>query len=279
MAAGHTFDNRLAIAAHRPAPLQSSFYDITTSGLAVMDGWLTDPFLHPESTTERFTERLIRLPCFYLHQARAGAPDPAPKSSAGITFGSMNNPHKYNGEVFAAWARILHAVPEARLLLKYANAYESPKLRTIILDAFARQGISAERLRFVAGRIAPSEHLAVLQEIDIALDPFPFNGSTTSFEALWMGVPVVTLAGERFLGRVGASCLAQVGLTDLVAKDVEGYVERATGLGRDRERLATLRRTLRDRVAASPLCDAAAHARAFEAAIRQLWRGWCQSQG
>jgi len=275
MAAGHTTDNRLGIAARKPAPLQVSFHDITTSGLAVMDGWLTDAALHPETTTEKFTERLIRLPCFYLHQPPADAPDPAPKTSTGITFGSMNNPHKYNGAVFGAWACILRAVPDSRLLLKYSRAYESPRLRRIVTDAFASEGVAAERLHFVGGLIPPREHLAVLQQVDIALDPFPFNGSTTSFEALWMGIPLVTLAGDRFLARVGASCLAQIGLEDLIAEDIDGYVARAVALAQDRERLARLRQTLRARVAASPLCDAEAHARAFETAMRSLWREWC----
>jgi len=279
MVAGHTFGNRPGIAAYRPAPLQLAFGDVTTSGLTAMDGWLTDRVLHPETTTERFTERLIRLPCLVLHEAPAGAPAPQPKATPGITFGSMNNPHKFNGAVFAAWARILQALPQSRLLLKYVNAYESPKLKKTILDAFAHHGIASDRLRFVAGRVPLSEHLAVLSQVDIALDPFPFNGSTTTFEALWMGIPVVTLVGERFVARMGASSLAQIGLTELVARDADDYVARAVALAHDRDRLSHLRLTLRDRVASSPLCDGPAHARSFEAVLRQLWCQWCQGQG
>jgi protein O-GlcNAc transferase len=277
MLAGHTLDNRIGVAAHKPAPLQVSFHDITTSGLSVMDGWLTDPILHPEATTEGFTERLIRLPCFYLHEAPAGAPDvEMPTKASGVTFGSMNNPQKYNAAVFSAWARILRSVPHGRLLLKYANAYESPKLRSLILDSFARDGIAGERIQFATGGLGPREHFSILQQVDIALDPFPFNGSTTTFEALWMGIPVITLAGGRFLARVGASCLTQIGLADLIAEDVDGYVDRAVNLAGDAPRLASLRQTLRSRVAASLLCDAGAHARALEDALRRLWRAWCE---
>ena len=279
MVAGHTLGNRIGVAAHKPAPLQVSLYDVTTSGLSTMDGWFTDPVLHPTATTEGFTEQLIRLPCLYLHEPPAGAaelPPSPPRPAPGVTFGSMNNPQKYNATVFAAWARILCAVPGSRLLLKYANAYGSPRLRTLILDAFATHGVSSDRVHFVSGRLGPIDHLATLREIDIALDPFPFNGSTTSFEALWMGVPLVTLAGERFLARVGASCLTQIGLTDLIAQDVEEYVGTAVALAGDPDRLTALKQSLRARVAASPLCDPAAHARAFEYAMRGIWRDWCR---
>ena len=115
-------------------------------------------------------------------------------------------------------------------------------------------------------------------KIDIALDPFPFNGSTTTFEALWMGVPLVTLAGARFVSRVGASALTQIGLTDLIAEDIDGYIDRAVRLASDIPQLASLRRTLRDRLAASPLCDADTHARALESVLRQVWRTWCTNR-
>ncbi len=276
--AGHTGHNRLAVAAHRPAPLQVSFHDLATSGLSVMDAWITDPVLHPETTRELFTERLVRLPCFYLHEPPTDAPDPGPLpalSAGHITFGSCNNTSKHTPEVLALWAAVLKAVPNARLLLKYLNRYASLGLRRRIEEVFAGHGVDPRRIEFVTGDVGRRDQLAVLRRVDIALDPFPFNGSTTTFEALWMGVPVVTLAGERFLGRVGASVLHQIGLDDLVAGDREGYVERVATLAADRGRLSTLRATLRAKVAASPLCDVAAHATAFDAALRGLWRDRC----
>jgi protein O-GlcNAc transferase len=279
--AGHTGRNRIAVAARRPAPVQVSFHDLSTSGLSVMDAWLTDAVLHPETTRERFTERLIRLPCFYLHEPPAEAPDPGPlpaNSFGAITFGSCNNTSKHTPEVLALWAEVLRAVPGSRLLLKYLNRYASGRLRARIAGVFAEHGVSADRLLFLTGNVPRREQLALLRQVDIALDPFPFNGSTTTFEALWMGVPVVTLAGDRFLGRVGASVLHQIGLDDLVANDAADYVERARALASDLPRLAALRAGLRARVAASPLCDAEGYAAALDAALRGLWRAWCRGR-
>ena len=279
--AGHTGHNRLAVAAHRPAPIQVSFHDLATSGLKAMDAWITDPVLHPVTTGERFTERLVRLPCFYLHEPPADAPEPGPVpalAAGHVTFGSCNNTSKHTPEVFALWAEVLKAVPGSRLLLKYLNRYASARLRRRIEGTFAGHGIDPGRIEFLTGDVGRRDQLAGLRRVDIALDPFPFNGSTTTFEELWMGVPVVTLAGERFLGRVGASVLHQIGLDDLVANDVESYVARAAGLAADPDRLASLRAGLRERVAASPLCDVDAHARSFESALRGLWRDRCRSR-
>lgn len=275
MLAGHTLNNRIGVAAFRPAPIQVSAHDITSSGLAAMDYWLTDAILHPTDTTERFTEALVRLPCFYLQEAPLEAPPVAspPSATTGrIAFGSMNSPRKFNAAVFATWSRILAAIPNASLTLKYASDYASPRRRALVRSAFAAHGIAPDRIAFVTGRLERSAHLAALHEIDIALDPFPFNGSTTSYEALWMGVPIVTLAGERFVGRVGASFLTHIGLPELIADDLDRYVDIAVRLAADPARLAALRATLRGRVAGSLLLDAPAHARALEAAFLDMWR-------
>jgi predicted O-linked N-acetylglucosamine transferase (SPINDLY family) len=184
-------------------------------------------------------------------------------------FGSFNNPLKLGRDVLAAWARILEAVPGARLMLKYKNRFASPLVQAPFRRAFG------SRVEFLSGDVGRSEQLGLWNQVDVALDPFPFNGSTTSFEALWMGVPVVTLAGDRFVGRVGASLLAAVGLDELVARDTSGYVELARSLADDRPRLARLRAGLRDRVAASRLCRPVEYARSVEAAYRRLWRNWC----
>ncbi|MBI1776503.1 MAG: tetratricopeptide repeat protein [Proteobacteria bacterium] len=277
--AGHTGRNRLRAAAFKPAPVQVSFHDLSTSGLEVMDAWLTDPSLHPADTHERFTEKLIRLPCFYLHQAPEDAPEPgpAPETRNGfITFGSCNNTAKLNREVLALWSDVLRAVPGSRLLFKYLNRFAAPGLRRRIGETMARLGIAASRLEFLPGELGRGEQLAVLTGVDIALDPFPFSGSTATFEALWMGVPVVSLAGERFLGRVGGSVLAQVGLSDLVGADRAAYVRIAAALAGDRGRRMELRQELRGRLAVSPLCEADAYARSVEVAYRTLWQTWCR---
>jgi protein O-GlcNAc transferase len=265
--AGHTARNRPMVAAWGAAPVQVSFHDLMTSGLSSMDWWVTDGVLHPEGTRERFTERLWRLPCFYLHRPPEEAPDIVESPGGPLAFVSCNNPAKLTPEVIALWARVLAAVPGSRLILKYKDWLADRAMRETYAARFAEVGIGPERLDFRGGDVGQGEHLGLLREADIALDPFPFNGSTTSFEALWMGVPVVTLAGERFLGRVGASVLTALGLEELVATDGDGYVARAVALAEDRRRLSGLRRSLRGRVAASPLCDAATYTRNFEAML------------
>ena len=268
--AGQTAGNRLLVATHGAAPVQASFGDITTSGLASLDWWLTDGVLHPEETTERFTERLWRLPCFYLHQPPEVSPPVGPlPSDAGrlVTFVSFNHPAKVTPEVVRVWSRILKQVPGSRLLLKYAGVFGEEAVRSRYASLFAMHGIGRERLAFRTMRLDRARHLALLGEADIALDPFPFNGGTTTFEALWMGVPVVSLAGDRFLARMGASMLSVLGRRELIAADEEAYVALAATLAADRGRLAGLRRSLRDELLRSPLLDAPAHARAFEDAF------------
>ncbi|MSP49090.1 MAG: hypothetical protein EXQ95_07155 [Alphaproteobacteria bacterium] len=267
--AGHAGSNPLAVAGFRPAPVQVSFHDVSTSGVDAIDAWLTDPILHPADTPELFVETLVRLPSFYLHRPPGEAPVPEPRGVGPIIFGSFNNPLKLGPAVLDAWARILDAVPGTRLLVKYKNRFASPLVQAPVRHALG------DRVDFLVRDVSRAEQLGLWNLVDIALDPFPFNGSATSFEALWMGVPVVTLAGDRFVGRVGASLLAQVGLGRLVASDTAGYVDRAVALASDRPALAGLRAGLRDRIAASPLCDAEAYARNVEAAYRDLWRAWC----
>ena len=271
--AGHTARNRPLVAAWGAAPVQVSFHDLTTSGLEAMDWWITDAVLHPDSTRERFSERLWRLPHFYLHRPPEAAPEVGALPCEGrgrVTFVSCNNPAKLTPEVVRLWARVLEAVPGARLMLKYVDWFSDPAVRGRFARLFEENGVAPDRLDFRGRDLRRSDQLALLNEADVALDPFPFNGSTTTFEALWMGVPVVTLAGERFVGRVGASVLAALGLEELTATDEAGYVARAVALAEDRRRLADLRRTLRPRLAASPLCDAPGYTRIFEDALRRM---------
>ena len=271
--AGHTARNRPLVAAWGAAPVQVSFHDLTTSGLEAMDWWVTDGVLHPEGTRERFSERLWRLPHFYLHRPPEEAPEVGalPCGERGqMTFVSCNNPAKLTPEVVRLWARILDAVPGAHLMLKYKGWFADEMVRRRYHDLFAREGVGPDRIEIRGGDLGRFDQLALLNEADVALDPFPFNGSTTSFEALWMGVPVVTLAGERFVGRVGASVLTALGLEELIAADEASYVAAAVALAEDRHRLAELRRTLRPRLAASPLCDAPGYTRIFEDALRGM---------
>jgi predicted O-linked N-acetylglucosamine transferase (SPINDLY family) len=191
-----------------------------------------------------------------------------------VTFGSFNTLSKLTPRVVAAWAEIVGQVPGSRLLLK-AKQLNDPEVRWRCAARFAAAGLAAERLELCGPLSAEAAHLGLYGQIDVALDPFPYNGTTTTCEALWMGVPVVTLAGDRHAGRVGASLLAHLGLYELVAPDQAGYVERAVALANEPARLAALRRDLRGRLRTSPLCDPAGFARAVEAAYRAMWRRWC----
>ncbi len=284
LVAPHTADNLPLVAALKPAPVQVALYDLATTGMEAVDAWLTDARFHPPGeTTERFAEQLVRLPC--LHNFAAPSPSPPllgrpPSAVSGrVTFGSFNNPAKMTPAVVALWARILKAVPQSRLVMKYLNRFASPEMNRLVRARFEAEGVPADRLELRSGRLPRMAQLALLNEIDIALDPFPFNGCTTTFEALWMGVPVVALEGRRFLGRMGASFLHHVGLPDLVAADPEAYVAAATGLAGNIERRLRLRRELRQRLTDSPLFDPAAHARSLIQAYRQLWRDWCLASG
>jgi predicted O-linked N-acetylglucosamine transferase (SPINDLY family) len=276
--AGRFDANRPLVCAYRAAPVQVSFHDGATSGLEEMDYWLTDDFLHPPDTKELFTEDLHRLPVLYQYPPIENVPTvgPLPTDQAGlITFGSFNNPAKVNEDVMDLWAEILKSVSGSRLVLKYKTWYGQALLQDRVLERFRGQGIEPDRIEFEASPDTFAEHLGRLGEVDIALDPFPFNGATTTFQALWMGVPVVSLAGETFISRATGSILHHAGLGDLTVDTPEAYVACARNLAEDLERLRTLRKTLRERMVTSPLCNASDYARSVENAYRDMWRKWC----
>jgi predicted O-linked N-acetylglucosamine transferase (SPINDLY family) len=278
--AGRFDHNRPLVAAYRPAPLQVSFHDGATSGLEAMDYLIADPVMVPRGGAERFTERVIRLPSFYAHAPLDDAPEPGPPPllrNGYPTFASFNAPAKLNDAVLSLWARLLLRVPEARLVLKYRAHFLVPALRRRVLAAFAAHGVEPARITLPEEAAQQrAAHLARYREVDIALDPFPFCGSTTSFEALWMGVPVVTLPGTNMISRWSASLLKVGGATDLIAATPEDYLAIAAGLARDPARLTGLRAGLRGRLAASSLCDGPAKARQIERLYRAIWRRWCR---
>jgi protein O-GlcNAc transferase len=277
--AGHTSGNRIVVATAKPAPIVVNFHDISTSGLETVDYWLTDTHLHPAGHDEGHTETLWHLPSLYLHTPPLDAPAAEPSSDRGgiLTFGSFNNPAKLNDTVLGLWARLLRSTPGSRLMLGYRNLLSDDAVGGRIRRHFAASGVATDRVSFAPDAPSRTEHLARLFEIDVALDPFPFNGGITTFEALWMGVPVVTLAGCRFAARGGVSHLEAGGLSDLVATTPEQYIDIARSLATDRPRLSLLRSTLRRRIAASPLCDGVRYTAALEGAYRQMWRKWCSA--
>ncbi len=278
--AGHSRGYRLPVFAYKPAPVQVTYLGyLNTTGVRSIDYRITDRYADPPGVADAYhVERLIRLPhsqwC-YRPPAEMPTPSPLPAQARGyITFGSFNNFHKINDEVRKLWARLLVEVPGSRLLVLGVPKGEcADRLR----EDFKRQGVSAERL-VICGQLNYLEYLRMYQEADIALDPFPFNGGTTTCEALWMGVPVITLAGQYGLARSGVSLLSVVGLNGLIAETPDGYIAAATQLAADLQQLNGLRVTLRERMGKSPLMDAPGFTHSLEIAYRDIWHAWCAQE-
>jgi predicted O-linked N-acetylglucosamine transferase (SPINDLY family) len=275
--AGHTARNRLLVFARRPAPVQATWLGYpNTTGLAAIDFRVTDAVSDPPGQTEAWhTEELVRLAgpfSCYAPPAESPPVSPLPALAAGhVTFGCLNNLAKLTPPTVALWAQLLGAVAGSRLLLKasgLADAETAARLR----QEFAGQGIDPARLDLRGAGQSVARHLGVYHQVDVALDPFPYNGTTTTCEALWMGVPVVTLAGDAHVSRVGASLLTHLDLTACIAESPAAYVDRARGLAGDLARLAVLRAGLRERLRASPLCDGPGFTRQLEDAFRAMWR-------
>jgi len=278
--AGHTSRNRLPMFARRPAPVQISWLGyVGTTGLDAMDYLLADRYHVPAAVEKYYVERVLRLPDSYACFApptETPLPGPLPASQSGrLTFASFNNPDKITRSVVALWAEILRRLPQSRLMLRYIGL-DRPGTRAPLDQAFAEHGVAAERVDCF-GASPHGDLLAAYQQVDVALDPFPYSGGLTTCEALWMGVPVVTCPGATFAGRHALSYLSTVGLTETIAADHAQYVALATALATDLPRLATLRSTLRDRVAASPLCDGPQFAQNFTNLLREAWRRYCEN--
>lgn len=272
---GHTAKNRLPVFAWKPAPVQVSWLGyFATTGLPEMDYLIADHWTLPKSEEIYFTENIWRLPdtrlCFTPPIEDIDVSPLPALNNRRITFGCFNNLNKMNEAVVALWARVLKAVPDSRLFIKSRQLGDAA-LQQQTLARFAAHDIPAERLT-LEGADPRSAYLVAYQRVDIALDPFPFTGGTTSVEGLWMGVPVLTLAGERFLSRQGVGILMNAGLEDWIAKDADDYVARAVSHASNVERLSDLRQKLRQQVLTSPLFDATRFARNFEAAMRGMWQ-------
>jgi predicted O-linked N-acetylglucosamine transferase (SPINDLY family) len=220
------------------------------------------------------TEDLFHLPNFYVYPLPEDTPPvcAAPAEENGfVTFASFNKPCKMNNTVLDLWSEILNAVPEARLMLKFKNYMGIPAIKRKFLDRFEANGISPDRINLVSSENNFYDHLNYYNQADIALDTFPFAGATTTFQALWMGVPVISLMTERFIGRAGGAMSLQAGIDSVVAETPDAYVEHAVTLAGDLPRLKSLKSTLRQRVENSPLCDGPAYARNVEKAFHTMW--------
>ena len=274
---GFSEGNRLAVFARKPAPVQLQGWGYPLgSGMAQMDYLMSDPVLIPERHRHLFAEAIYDLPCFmpFAVPIEGSALAPPPSDANGfVTFGSMNRFAKINARVVEVWARILARVPDARLLAK-DPAFESEQARAWLTDRLVAHGVAPERIA-LRGRTSRRQHLAAYGEIDVALDPFPQSGGVTTYETLWMGVPVVTLAGERPQGRASASILAAVGLDGATAQSEDDYVALAARWAGDRAHLRSTRAGLRNRLRQSIMCDPAGYCTAVEAAFRTFWKTWC----
>lgn len=278
--AGRTAGNRLGVFARKPAPVQVTYLGyVATTGLSAVDYRLSHIDADPPVNDACNSERLYRMPrSLWCWRPPEGMPDvrsETPAQANGyITFGSLNNIAKISDDAVAVWSRLLRAVPSARLLL--AGVPEGLPQK-VTRERFGAHGIEAERL-VLHHKLLGHEFRTLMHRIDIALDPFPHNGNTTTCETLWMGVPVVTLTGRGFVSRFGYHLLKTVGLLELAARNEDEYVGIALGLARDLPRLSALRASMRDRIKASPLRDEAGMARDLEAAMRSMWRTWCRTQ-
>jgi predicted O-linked N-acetylglucosamine transferase (SPINDLY family) len=278
--AGHTAGNRLLVLARKPAPVQVAHMvgSGMTTGIGAIDAFLADGELVPDGSEHLFAERverLSRIPLVYAPPAAMPEVRKLPALRKGhVTFGCFSRTARVNDRVVETWARILKGVPGARLVLNSKPLREAEG-RAHWHGRFRAHGVASDRIDLVYTSPQPKTWEAYA-EIDIALDPFPHNAGTTTIEALWMGVPVVSLADRPPVGRFGASILGSVGLRDWVAGGVDRYVALAIGAASDRQALAQLRAALRDRFRASPLGgDAAALTREIEAVYRRLWRAYC----
>lgn len=271
---GHTANNRLPMFGYKPSPVQASWLGyFATTGLNEMDYLIGDPYVTPPKDDDQFTEKVWRLPktrwCFTPPNVDIEVSVPPALNNDYVTFGCFNNLTKVNDKVVELWAKVLNAIPNSRLLLK-AKQFRDQLARDSTIQRFAAQGINSKRISLERWEDR-QKYFEAYNKIDITLDPFPFTGGTTSVESLWMGVPLVTLAGGSLISRQGVGVLMNAGLSDWVADDEEEYVAKAVLFASDLDKLASLRVGLRSQILASPLFDAPRFARNIENALWAMW--------
>lgn len=275
--AGHTQNNRLPIFFAKPAPIQASYLGyFATTGISTIDYWITDHHLHPLDTEEKTSETIWRLPrCYVAYQPSPETPEinPLPAlSSEHITFGCFNNFSKLNPFLLSLWAKILQALPHARLILKtHYHNLDDPKEKQSVELFLQEQGVNLEQIELIDSPTLTEDYFSFYHRIDIHLDTFPYNGCTTTCDALWMGVPVLTLTGDRKIQRMGNSILQAIGLSDWIARTPEDYVNKAIHFAQDLDAIASLRTILRERFQNSELGDIQGLTLALENAYQQMW--------
>src|SRR5258706_16067563 len=277
---GHTGGNRLLSFARKPAPIQCTGWGYANgTGLPAMDGFFADRVIVPEQEQHLYTEKILYLPCVVSGHWAEKFPvvNELPASVRGnITFGSLNRFAKVTEDTMRLWARVLSAVPNSVMVLKSGELTEEA-YRVRVRQFFSALGIVETRLMLVGGSVW-SEHMGVYDEIDICLDTFPHGGGVTSLEALMMGCPVLTLRWPTIPGRLTASILTALGMTEWIAESQDDYVAQAVEYSNDLSKLAALRQGLRARFLASPIGDGPAYSRAVEGHYREMWREWCATK-
>jgi predicted O-linked N-acetylglucosamine transferase (SPINDLY family) len=281
--AGHTTNNRLLVFARKPAPVQVTWIGYpNTTGLEAIDYRLTDAISDPPGQTDQWhSERLIRLPqtfSCYGPPAESPAVGPLPALANGyVTFGSFNNFRKVSQPTMALWARLLNEMPAARLLMK-SQGLNNPETADRLRQQFIRAGVGSERIELLGAGISKELHMGLYNRVDLALDPFPYNGTTTTCDALWMGVPVVTLAGRTHVARMGLSLVSHLGFPEWGVKTPDAYVAKCRELVGDLPALAAIRLRLREQMRQSPLCATQQFIGHLETAFRDMWKRWCGQQ-
>lgn len=278
---GHTADNRLKLFCLKPAPIQVSWLGYPdTTGLNAIDYRIADEYTEPEGAENFSSEKIIRLPGgFHCYSALADSPDVAPlpsKKNGHITFGSFNNFAKCSNETIFLWSEIMKNVPNSKIVLK-ALSLGDKYVQEYAYKTFKTFGIERDRITMLARTSSLRKHFEKYGEIDIALDTYPYNGTTTSCEAMWMGVPLVSFFGPNHASRVGLSLLSHVGLQQLAAGSPEDYVNKAVALANEEELRTELRATMRQRLINSPILNAEHFARKFEAAMSAIWNVYCEN--
>jgi len=270
--AGHTKGNRLNVFIKKPAPIQITYLGYpSTTGLPSMDYRLVDENTDPSESENFATEKLLRIPDCFLCYSNSTECKPEPtKHHDSVVFGSFNNLPKINTQVIATWAEILNQVAGSKLFLK-SRSFSDNNVCEDYLSMFEQHGITRSRITMIGLIENDLEHMRCYNNIDIALDTFPYNGTTTTCEALWMGVPVICFSGDRHASRVSSSLLHASDLSELVAKDRNEYIEKATALAKDTERLQHYKTTIRNQMLHSPLCDAKNFARKIEDIYKKLY--------
>jgi protein O-GlcNAc transferase len=280
--AGHTGYNRILVFARKPAPVEVSWLGYAnTTGLQTIDYRIVDNYTDPSGLTDQFyTEKLLRLPqsfLCYLHDENSPEVGELPSLKRGhITFGSFNYFSKVTPKVVDLWTRIMTAIPGSRLIMK-AKSFSDRAACQYVGEMFKQGGIVKERIELISHMPSYIGHLETYKRIDIALDTFPYNGTTTTCEAMWMGVPVITLAGNSHVSRVGVSLLSNVGLPELIAGTPDEYFKITVSLANDLKKLQTLREKLRDMMTYSPLTDAKRFTLNLETCFHKIWETWCDS--